>query len=229
MERRYVPMDPDQWPSTSPLTHEQMRRRRRLVSELLWVCTIALIGWAVYIGLSLPRTYDTRHWDLAWSGFDGLEILAFGATAYFGWRGRQLLIATAIAAATLLVCDAWFDIALDLGTSAVWGSVASAVFIELPIAFFLFHRVRLLLRFSLLHLFPESDEKGRPMSLGRLPLLTTAALYVPAKSMKEPEPEHEQENGDGQGHEDEGRPGEPATPDGDTDPDEGPRREPGGS
>ena len=141
--------------------------------ELLWVCTIALIGWAIYIGLALPRDYDTRHWDLAWSGFDGLEILALGATAYFGWRGRQLLVGTAIAAATLLVCDAWFDIALDLGTPAVWGSLASAVFVELPLAFFLVHRVRLLLRITVLRLYPETDEKGRSMNLGRLPLLTT--------------------------------------------------------
>jgi hypothetical protein len=154
-------------------TPEQMRRRRRLTLELLWVCTIALVPWAIYLGIALPRNYNAKHWDLAWSGFDGLEILALGATAYYGWRGRQALIATALAAATLLICDAWFDVSLDLGTPAVWGSLASAVFLELPLAFFLIHRVRLLLRITLMHLFPEGDEKGRPMSLSRLPLLAT--------------------------------------------------------
>jgi hypothetical protein len=155
------------------LTAEQVRRRRRLTLELLWVCTIALVPWTVYLGLSLPRDYNTRHWDLAWSGFDGLLIIALGATAYFGWRGRQALIATALAAATLLICDAWFDVVLDLGTPAVWGSAASAVFVELPLAFFLIHRVRLLLRLTVMRLYPEGDERGRPMSLTRLPLLPT--------------------------------------------------------
>jgi hypothetical protein len=157
----------------SSLTPEQLRRRRRLTLEVLWVCTIALVPWAVYLGIALPHEYSTRHWDLAWSGFDGLEILALGATAYYGWRGRQALVATALAAATLLICDAWFDVSLDLGTPAIWTSLASAVFLELPLAFFLIHRVRLLLRITLLHLFPEGDAQGRPMSLTRLPLLAT--------------------------------------------------------
>jgi hypothetical protein len=157
----------------SSLTPEQLRRRRRLTLEVLWVCTFALVPWAVYLGIALPHDYSTRHWDLAWSGFDGLEILALGATAYYGWRGRQALVATALAAATLLICDAWFDVSLDLGTPAIWTSLASAVFLELPLAFFLIHRVRLLLRITLLHLFPEGDAQGRPMSLTRLPLLAT--------------------------------------------------------
>jgi hypothetical protein len=157
----------------TPLTPAQVRRRRRLTLEVLWVCTIALVPWAVYLGISLPHEYSTRHWDIAWAGFDGLEILALGATAYFGWRGRQALVATALAAATLLICDAWFDIALDLGTPAIWSSLFSALFLELPLAFFLIHRVRQLLRITLMHLFPEGDEQGRPMNLIRLPLLAT--------------------------------------------------------
>ena len=157
------------------MTPQQIRRRRRLTLELLWVCTIALVPWAIYLGLSLPRNYDAKHWDLAWAGFDGLEILALGATAYYGWRGRQALIGTALAAATLLICDAWFDIALDLGTPAIWTSVASAVFLELPLAFFLIHRVRLLLRITLQHLFPEGDQQGRPMKLTQMPLVALLA------------------------------------------------------
>lgn len=153
------------------LTPEQILRRRRLTLEVLWVCTIALVPWAIYLGLSLPRDYHTKHWDLAWAGFDGLEILALGATAYYGWRGRQALIGTALAAATLLICDAWFDVALDLGTPAIWTSLASALFLELPLAFFLIHRVRLLMRITLLHLFPEGDPQGNPMKLSKMPLV----------------------------------------------------------
>ena len=178
------------------LTPEQLRRRRRLMLELLWVCTIALVPWSIYLGLALPRNYDARHWDLAWSGFDGLEILALGATAYYGWRGRQALIATALAAATLLVCDAWFDVVLDLGTPGIWSSLASAVFLELPLAFFLVHRVSQLLRLTLRQLFPEGDAEGRPMSFGRLPLLPTLNLQRERDTEKGEDESSKREPGD---------------------------------
>lgn len=45
--------------------------------------------------------------------------------------------------------------------------------LELPLAFFLIHRVRQLLRITLMHLYPEGDDQGRPMNLIRLPLLAT--------------------------------------------------------
>jgi hypothetical protein len=108
---------------------------------------------------------------VAWTGFDVLEIFALAATAYYAWRGRQALIAYAIAAATLLVCDAWFDITLDLGTPGIWTSLASAVFIELPLAYFLTHRALLLIRLTMLRFFPEGDADGKPIRLSKLPLL----------------------------------------------------------
>src|SRR6185312_12406958 len=68
------------------LTPEQVRRKRRLSLELLWACTAFLLPWSIYLMISLPRSYNTRHYDLAWAGFDVLELLALGATAYFGLR-----------------------------------------------------------------------------------------------------------------------------------------------
>lgn len=195
------------------LTPEQVLRRRRLTLEVLWVCTIALVPWAIYLGLSLPRDYNAKHWDLAWAGFDGLEILALGATAYFGWRGRQALIGTALAAATLLICDAWFDVALDLGTPAIWTSLASAVFLELPLAFFLIHRVRLLMRITLLHLFPEGDPQGNPMKLSTMPLVALLdTLAAAGKGRAEDEDEGGQGRGEDRGDEDRGDDGERDTP-----------------
>lgn len=153
------------------LTPEQARRRRKVTVELLWVCTIALVPWTVYLGLSLPDTYSTRHWAVAWTGFDVLELVALAATAYFGWKRRQALIGTAIAAATLLICDAWFDITLNLGTPEIWWSIGSAVLIELPLAFFLIHRVTLLMRLTMLRYHPGVDERGKPVRLTRIPLI----------------------------------------------------------
>jgi hypothetical protein len=155
------------------LTPEQVRRRRTATIEVLWVCTLALIPWTIYLGLSLPADYNARHWAAAWTGFDVLELLALAATAYFGWKRRQALIGTAIAAATLLICDAWFDITLDLGTPDIWWSLGSAAFIELPLAFFLLHRATLLMRLTMLRYYPEAegDGDGRPLSLWKIPLI----------------------------------------------------------
>jgi hypothetical protein len=154
------------------ITPEQARRRRRATLQVLWVCALALVPWTIYLGLSLPNVYSTQHWAAAWTGFDVLELFALAATAYYAWRGRQALIAYAIAAATLLICDAWFDVMLDLGTSGIWTSLASAVFIELPLAFFLLQRATLLMRLIMLHFFPEGHVDGKPIRLTKLPLLT---------------------------------------------------------
>lgn len=160
------------------LTPEQIRRKRRLSLEILWACTAFLLPWSIYLMISLPRMYSTRHYDLAWAGFDVLELLALGATAYLGLRRRQAMIGAALAAATLLVCDAWFDIALDLGTPGIWSALAAAVFVELPLAGFLVHRVRLLMRLTLIRLIGETDERGRPLRLTRVPMLVDPVLLL---------------------------------------------------
>ena len=51
---------------------------------------------------------------------------------------------------TLLCCDAWFDVILDAGTSDIWLSLASAVLVELPLAFLMFNAARRLIRLSAL-------------------------------------------------------------------------------
>ena len=168
------------------LTPAQARRRRKLTLELLWVCAFALVPWTVYLGLSLPNVYSARHWAAAWTGFDVLELFALAATAYYAWRGRQALIGYAIAAATLLICDAWFDITLDLGTSGIWMSLASAAFIELPLAFFLIHRATTLMRLTMLHFFPDGDAEGKPIRLSKLPLLALLP-YEAARAIEEAE------------------------------------------
>ena len=153
------------------LSPEQAKRRRKLTLQLLWVCVFALLPWTIYLAVSLPDVYSTRHWAVAWAGFDVLELVALGMTAYYGWRGRQALVGTAVAAATLLICDAWFDITLNLGTPDIWWSLGSAALIELPLAFFLINRVSRLLRLTAMRYFPEGDENGKPMRLSKLPLI----------------------------------------------------------
>lgn len=156
---------------TAELSPEMVRTRRRHVLELIVVCIIGLIPWTVYLAVTLPNQYRARHWALTWAGFDVLLLGAMALTAYFGWRRQQAVIPAALATATLLVCDAWFDVSLDLGTSGIWVSVASAVFIELPLAFYIARRAHLLVRISVQHAYAAGGRKGAPAPpLRRMPL-----------------------------------------------------------
>jgi hypothetical protein len=149
---------------------EVLRKRRRHSLELCLVCTIGLIPWTVVLALTLPNQYQANHWRLTWVGFDVLLLLGMGITSYLGWRRRQAVIGAAIAVGTLLVCDAWFDISLDLGTSGVWLSLASALFIELPLAGFLIHRALVLMQLAVQHGYPQT-QMVIPMSLRKAPVL----------------------------------------------------------
>lgn len=150
---------------------EITRRRRRHAMELMVVCLAGLGPWTVYLALTLPSGFRAHYWRLAWSGFDVLLLLAMAGTAYLGWRRRQAVIAGAVVTATLLICDAWFDIALDLGTRDIWMSVASAVFVELPLAAFFLRRAQLIIRLTFARMMPYAAESERQPGMFQIPLL----------------------------------------------------------
>jgi hypothetical protein len=129
-----------------------------------------LVGWIVVLVFTLHRTYTATHWRLAWVGFDIVLLASFAATGWAFWRGRQIVIACLIVTGTLLCCDAWFDVILDLRTSDIWMSIASAVVIELPLAFVMFSVARRLIRLSALVALCQEGMTGTVPSLLRLPL-----------------------------------------------------------
>ena len=100
-------------PSLSAAEH----RRRRLVL-MLTVASAVLIPWIVLLALTLPRHYVAGHWRLTWVGFDIILLAALAATAWFAWRRRQAVVITAFITATLLTCDAWFDVTTASGQRA---------------------------------------------------------------------------------------------------------------
>jgi hypothetical protein len=75
-----------------------------------------------------------------------------------------------IITATLLVCDAWFDLTLDYGSSGFTASILSAVLAELPLAFLLFAGARRLVRVSVQTIMQLSGVSGPAPSLWRVPL-----------------------------------------------------------
>lgn len=159
-----------------PLLELKLSRGRRLGVLFSIVSCTVLIGWIVVLLLTLRREYTATHWRLAWVGFDIVLLAAFSATGWAFWRGRQIVIACLLVTASLLCCDAWFDVILDLGTSGIWMSIASAVVVELPLAFLMFSAARRLIRLSALVAMGEADDPDSFPPLWRIPLLGEAGF-----------------------------------------------------
>ncbi len=106
--------------------------RDRLLTALV-VGAFAEILWTIYLGWRLPRHYVAHHWDLAWVGLDVAEILMLLGAAWAAWRRRAVLILFAVASATLLLLDAWFDVT-TAGHGDFLESVLVSLFVEVPSA-----------------------------------------------------------------------------------------------
>jgi len=145
------------------------QRRRRL---LIAACLAGMLLLAVWIGIlevKLPRDYRAGGWRAAWVGFDVGLLLVFAATAWAAWR-RQILIVCLMVLATLLCCDAWFDITLDWGTRGVTVSVLSAALVELPLAVIALTGARRLLRLTIGRLELLAGSPGPVPPFWRVPL-----------------------------------------------------------
>lgn len=93
-----------------------------------------MLPWSVTLGFVLPAAERVSNWRLAWAGLDGAEGLATLATATLLTRADRRASLTAVAAATLFVTDAWWDLCTSAPGSGRALAVAEAVFAELPLA-----------------------------------------------------------------------------------------------
>jgi hypothetical protein len=105
----------------------------RWVAPTFIFCSVVLIPWIVYLGFSLPTRQISRHYDLAWVGFDVFELIALAATGYLALRRSRYLALASASAATLLVVDAWFDV-VTAPRHQLLQAVVLAALIELPLA-----------------------------------------------------------------------------------------------
>jgi hypothetical protein len=140
-------------------------RRRAIILAMILVCCVILAAWIGILAVTLPRYYRSGGWRGAWVGFDLALLAAFAVTGWAAWRRRQVLIICLVVLATLLCCDAWFDVVLDARTSGFMLSVLSAVFIELPLAALAILGARRLLRLSMALIRKYEGETGETPSL----------------------------------------------------------------
>jgi hypothetical protein len=118
-------------PSATPPT-ERVPLPRWIV-PVLTLTAAALLPWTLWLTYSLPSRHVTRHYDVAWVGFDIALLGAFVLTTWFALRSSQWLVPAAAATGTMLLCDAWFDIVTSDPAGRL-EAVLEAAFAELPLA-----------------------------------------------------------------------------------------------
>jgi hypothetical protein len=123
-------------------------QRRAILLLVIIACCLGLAAWTGLLAATLPRYYRSGGWRGAWVGFDIALLCTFAVTGWASLRRRQILIICLVVLATLLCCDAWFDVVLDTRTAGFQLSLLSAIFIELPLAGIAILGARRLLRIT---------------------------------------------------------------------------------
>jgi hypothetical protein len=153
-----------------PLIDPRLRRRRRFGLLVMMACCLVLAAWIAILILFLPARYTSHDWRAVWVGLDIAELVGFAATAWAAWHQRQILIFLMIVTGTLLVCDAWFDLALAYGSRDFAMSLVSALVAELPLALLLFSGARRLVRVTIQMMMQLGGVAGPVPPLWRIPL-----------------------------------------------------------
>jgi hypothetical protein len=153
-----------------PMLERRLIRRRRFGLVVMIGACLVLAPWIAWLMFELPMDFTARHWRGVWVGLDIVELAAFAATAWAAWFQRQIVILLMILTGTLLVCDAWFDVALEFGTHGFTSSVVLALLVELPVAFLLFNGARRLVRLTVHGVMRLQGVAGPLPHLWQIPL-----------------------------------------------------------
>jgi hypothetical protein len=164
------------------------RRRRLITLAVIIACCVALAAWIGVLAVTLPRYYRSGDWRGAWVGFDLALLATFAVTGWAAWRRRQLLIVCLIVLATLLCCDAWFDVVLDARTKGFMVSLLSALFIELPLAGLAIYGARRLLHMSMTMIRRYEGQPGQAPSLRHGSIVGGSPGMPLSELFKEPSP-----------------------------------------
>ena len=99
--------------------------------KVFWAAGLCLLPWIAVLGMTLPDAVQAEHWRLAWTGFDAAEAFGLLVTAWLLGRGDPRTPFAAIATATLLLADAWFDV-VTAGDDVVFSLLMAGL--EVPLA-----------------------------------------------------------------------------------------------
>ena len=129
-----VPADLPPGPGDPGFSLAFVKRRARRMAALFALAGVCLVPWIVYLAISLPKRDVDTHYRAAWVGFDILLVTSIVMTAYYAFRVDTRVQLPAMATATLLVVDAWFDVMTAGRHRGVGLALLMAVCVELPAA-----------------------------------------------------------------------------------------------
>ncbi|MGZ4480765.1 MAG: hypothetical protein ACXVY5_01045 [Gaiellales bacterium] len=98
------------------------------------LCFLVMIPWTVWLYQTLPSRTTADNWDVAWTGFDIALAGALLAVAVGALRRSPWTQGVAASAATLLVCDGWFDVMTSRTGHELLVAVLMAAAVEGPLA-----------------------------------------------------------------------------------------------
>jgi hypothetical protein len=107
--------------------------RRNLVF-FFGASAVLLVPWTIGLARALPCRYVSAHWGIAWAGFDTALAATLALTGVAVLRRAVWLDRAAVATATLLAADAWFDVLTAGSAAAIALASAEALAVELPVA-----------------------------------------------------------------------------------------------
>lgn len=106
---------------------------RRVVILTTSIGAAVLVPWIAFLSWSLPQSYSVRAWNVVWIGFDIALAASLAVTGLLVLQRRQIAVLALVITATLLLCDAWFDVCLAWNTpDQKWSLLSAAV--EVPLA-----------------------------------------------------------------------------------------------
>jgi hypothetical protein len=180
-----------------PSPHDpHVRHLRRTFLAVVTGSFLFLIPWIGYLSASLPDHREVSQWRLAWVGFDAALIVSIGVTALCAWRRLQIFIPWAVITATLLCCDAWFDVVLDWNTGDLAAALVTAAAAELPLAALLLHAARRMIRLTVASAWHRAGHRGPVPPLSRLSMIVLTPGEAPEGAG--PGPESGQDNQQGE-------------------------------
>lgn len=134
----------------------------RWLARAIVAIVVGLIPWTAYLAWSLPGQFRAHNWRLAWVGFDAALIVVLAYTAWAAWARRQILAPVAIVAATMLICDAWFDVNTSFGTKGEALTILTALGGNLSLALVLILLARRIMLRSAAMLAEAQGAENRP-------------------------------------------------------------------
>ncbi|MCW2753201.1 MAG: rane protein [Marmoricola sp.] len=119
-------------PSRMKLHPPHLPRVPRWITWFAVCVAFGFLGWVIYLSTGITSIVTTHHYDVAWLGFDGLELSMVAVAAFAAWKHHPSTTIFTGICAVMFAVDAWFDVWTS-PRGGVLSAAVLAVCLELPL------------------------------------------------------------------------------------------------